>query len=358
MYKYWKPANARLFLFLYRFNSTLSQIRLPKHNLKKSPTNLASIRRKAQQDLENINYIRSLLNKKPKEFIESDQVLEKYLSIVTAITVSESINLDKYVELNQLSKSLILVPDEVLNVKENGNDIMILSNGTIVGWGVNEKYLIENFSQKLETCVENKYNIESDEFDWIELKNDKNSNNSNEATTEGKTSFTHGEIMVIQGESENKKLLEKAAFAIGLSRSTRLAVLETALEEHLQLSRVHSENLSKGIKLKISESEVIRLTGRLFLLRGKLNLYSELIETPDLYWAEPTLEKIYDSISKTLDISPRISILNRKLDYATEESRALLSVLNEKKGTRLEWIIIILITVEVVFEIERRIKEF
>lgn len=356
MYRCIRPAN--LFPSLSRCSSTLSQIRLPKPSPKKSPTNLASIRRKAQQDLDNINYIRSLLNKKPKDFIESDLVLEKYLSIVTAITVSESINLDKYVEQNRLASKLILVPGEVLNVNDNGNDIMILSNGTIVGWGVNEKYLVENFSRKLDNCVENKYNIESDEFDWIDLKNEGNEVKEDvNSTKEVKTSFIHGEIMVIQSESDSKKLLEKAAFAIGLSRTTRLAVLETALEEHLQLFRIHSENLSKGIKLKISESEVIRLIGRLFLLRGKLNLYSELIETPDLYWAEPTLEKIYDSISKTLDISPRISILNRKLDYATEESRALLSVLNEKKGTRLEWIIIILITVEVFFEIERRIKE-
>lgn len=89
-----------------------------------------------------------------------------------------------------------------------------------------------------------------------------------------------------------------------------------------------------------------------------MNLYSELIETPDLYWSEPFLEKIYNNVSKILDINSRISIMNRKLDYATEEQRAFLSVLNEKKSTRLEWIIILLIMVEVVFEIHHYYERY
>lgn len=305
----------------------------------------SNFRRKGQ-DLENINYIRSLLNKKPTEPFDS-KIIHSCLSPVTSITVSESINLKKY----RKTDFLVLVPDEVINIKDGNNDIMVLSNGTVVGWGVDETYLINKFIPNLDDCIAEKYNYESDEMDWVEQE----SNEANGAAAIEGGLYMDGELMIIRGNTENKKLLDKAAFAIGLSRSTRLAVLETALENHIQLTRINSEKLSKGEKLKITESEVLKLTGRLFLLRGKLNLYSELIETPDLYWAEPTLEKIYESVSKTLDISPRISILNRKLDYATEESRALLSVLNEKKSTRLEWVIIILIAVEVVFELEKQL---
>ena len=127
--------------------------------------------------------------------------------------------------------------------------------------------------------------------------------------------------------------------------------LEATLDSHIEKTREFTESLSRGRKLNISEKAVLQSTGRLFLMRGKLNLYSELIETPDLYWSEPQLEKIYRQISRNLDIQPRISILNTKLDYATDEARALMAVLNEKKGTRLEWIIIYLITVEVCFEL-------
>jgi uncharacterized Rmd1/YagE family protein len=195
----------------------------------------------------------------------------------------------------------------------------------------------------IKTAVNEIYPPESDEMFWVELDKLPASpyNHGN--------SYLQGEILVIQGQNANKKLLDKAAFAIGLSRSTRLSILENALELHLQLTKQNSLGLSKGI-INTTEHNLLKLTGRLFLLRGKLNLYSELIEIPDLYWEEPTLEKIYYSVSKVLDINSRITILNRKLDYATDEQRAFLSVLNEKKSTRLEWIIIILIMVEVGFE--------
>ncbi|GMF02911.1 unnamed protein product [[Candida] boidinii] len=106
-----------------------------------------------------------------------------------------------------------------------------------------------------------------------------------------------------------------------------------------------------GKELGINAKDVLTSSGRLMLLRGKLNLYSELIETPDLYWSEARLEKIYENISNVLDIPNRITILNRKLDYATEESKLLLDILNTRKGTILEWIIIYLILIEVFFEI-------
>lgn len=315
---------------------------------KKQKTSIQSLRRSSPNlQLETARYILSLLNKNNEP--KSIEVLEKYLSPATSVTVGESIDFDKVLKkLEMKGKSgyehTILMPDEVINVRYRDNDLMILSNGTLVGWGLHEAAIMHLFIPKINDAINDKCDPESEEIDWVELDYlpDNSPNNGN--------SYMQGDIMVIQGSSKDKILLDKAAFAIGLSRSTRLSVLENTLENHIQLTRINSEYLSMGKQITTKESDVLKLTGRLFLLRGKLNLYSELIETPDLYWTEPTLEKIYETISRSLDISPRISILNRKLDYATEEQRALLSVLNEKKSTRLEWIIIILIMVEVCFE--------
>lgn len=323
-----------------RYNSDSVTKRKPKK------ATIPSLRRSATPNTaSNASYILSLINKNSSSSTENLQNLQQYLRPLISVTVGESIDLDKITSILKSDHNLpysIIAPDEVLNIKYNGKDIMILANGTIVGWGISEHHLTYNIIPWFELAIIDKYTYESEEMDYIDL---------NELDLNPKdSSFMLGELVVIQNPSDQQKLLDKAAFAMGLSRSTRLSVLENALEKHILLTRSNSERLSNGEKLTSTESEVLRLTGRLFLLRGKLNLYSELIETPDLYWSEPNLEKIYDTISRTLDIQPRISILNRKLDYATEEQRALLSVLNEKKGTRLEWIIIILIMVEVGFE--------
>lgn len=265
--------------------------------------------------------------------LQKDELFD--IKPVTSVTIGENIDLEK---VRQMFTTCTVVEDEVVEFSDQSNLVMVLANGTLVGWGLTEDQMGNAISQ-VKSAVSTDYNPESEEMDYVEV-----------AGGEQKESFVHGDIFVSRNADSHQKALERAAFAIGLSRSTRLSILEESLEKHIQLTRENSEFLSKGLELKTKEAEILKLTGRLFLLRGKLNLYSELIETPDLYWSEPNLEKIYESVSRRLDILLRILIMNRKLDYITEEQRALLTVLNEKKSTRLEWIIILLIMVEVGFE--------
>ncbi|WEJ94500.1 hypothetical protein PSN45_001989 [Yamadazyma tenuis] len=297
--------------------------------------------------------------------------LSQYLRPVTAVTMSDSIN---FVKLQPILRDLKyefqeIVPDEVIYVKfseatstsmqqtdlisskestgtAEKKELIILSNGTVIGWNFGEQQLLE-VAPRLSSALDEQYAYESDEFDFIELEqlppNPKSNGNS----------YMINDIILIQNVTEEKKILDKVAFSIGMSRSTRVSILEDNLEQFLKITRRNSDRLSKGLPVTASEHDVLQLTGKLFLLRGKLNLYNELIDTPDLYWSEPTLEKIYQQISTSLDINWRISILNRKLDYATDEQRAFLSFLNERKGTRLEWTIIILILIEVGFETYR-----
>ncbi|KAI3406111.1 hypothetical protein KGF56_000952 [Candida oxycetoniae] len=336
--------NRNLLLKSIRLNTTSSATKIRK-NIPKKKIGAQNLRRTdSKLQHESTSYIVSLLNENRAENSPS-KILEKHLSIVTSVTVGGAINLEKALCAIDSYDHQVIIPEEVLSVKTTGSNLMILSNGTLVGWNMTEEDIVSNFLPQLKNSIESQFDVfESEEIDWIELKevSDRPLNNGN--------SYLHGEILVVQGLTEKERLLDMAAFAIGLSRSTRLSILETQLDGFLELTKQNSDRLANGKRLITTEHEFLKITGKLYQLRGKLNLYSELIDTPDLYWTEPFLEKIYNSVSKILDINSRIAIMNRKLDYATEEQRAFLSVLNEKKSTRLEWIIILLIMIEVGFE--------
>jgi uncharacterized Rmd1/YagE family protein len=62
-------------------------------------------------------------------------------------------------------------------------------------------------------------------------------------------------------------------------------------------------------------------------------------------------------VGRALDVGIRIKVLNEKMDYAQEIASVLREILSEKHGLRLEWIIILLIAVEVGFEVMRIWKE-
>lgn len=328
-------------------------VSVPKVPKKKGPKHLTLRRTTQKEGWAAELAILLLLSKHNNRQVELSE-LEQYVRPVTSITLGEAIDLDKALRILQ-SNGLhhrVLVDEEVVNWAlshgEHHHDVMILANGTLVGWGLTEEQMLKAYVPTLMSAVSERYEPESEEMDYVEI----------EGTVEDGLLFMQGDVLVLQGKSADQRHMEMAAFAIGLSRSTRLSILEESLEKYIQLTRENGEMLSEGLHVAGKELDIMKIIGRLFLIRAKLNLYSELIETPDMYWSEPVLEKIYELVSRRLDVLLRISIMNRKLDYVTEEQRALLSVMSEKKSTRLEWIIIILIMVEVCFELVHFVEKY
>lgn len=96
---------------------------------------------------------------------------------------------------------------------------------------------------------------------------------------------------------------------------------------------------------------MLQKTGQLLEIRAQLNHYSELTDSlPDLFWDskhELGLEEYYDQVGRALDVNIRIKTLNEKMDYAQEIASILRQTLAEKHSSFLEWIIIVLIAVEI-----------
>ncbi|KAJ8100695.1 hypothetical protein POJ06DRAFT_253442 [Lipomyces tetrasporus] len=288
-----------------------------------------------------------------------------------ALTVADSYDLPKALEILHNQGHLqasILLPHEVTYAQyplSSGQkaDAFVLSNGSIVTFGMTEIDTIR-LADELRPAEIRPYQVrESEDMDYVEFPEEQyeNSNvdeehNRHHREEVRKRSFIDGETICIRGPD---RVVDKAAFASGLARSTKLAVLEMGLEKYLESIRDITDRLATGAKLPVHDGrEVLKKTGELLTLRGNLNLYSELTETPDLYWSEPELETIYRAISKNLDIAPRIAILNKKLDYVSEVVSILKAHLSEEQSVRLEWMIIILIMVEVAFETSHFVERY
>jgi required for meiotic nuclear division protein 1 len=149
---------------------------------------------------------------------------------------------------------------------------------------------------------------------------------------------------------ETVSIKEKLAFSNGLADSVKLGVLERMMDEHIDKVKNIPASLMSEKKVALSRKETLSLTGELLHFRAQLNLNSDLIDTPDIYWSEPKLEDLYLKISRVLETRRRTAILNKKLDYAKEMAQVLSEHLAEKHGLKLEWGIIALIAVEVAFE--------
>jgi uncharacterized Rmd1/YagE family protein len=263
----------------------------------------------------------------------------------------------------------------------NHGDLFIFPSGTLVAWNVSNQVTSRLVKQVLATASINPHinTVDIDEEDMQYVEDD--------ATDRSKIV---GDTIVIgtkidqeaETAPEVDTILTKVAFSSGLARSTKLAVLETLTDTYFESTRSIPFIMSKGTPLPVtkpkvvarmfklmgfgsrlpfSRSFILRKTGELLSIRAQLNLYSELTDSlPDLFWDsrhELGLEGYYDLVGRALDVGIRIKVLNEKMDYAQEIASVLRETLSERHNLRLEWGIIVLIFIEVLFEITQRFNK-
>lgn len=233
-------------------------------------------------------------------------------------------------------------------------DVFIFPSGTIVSWGVprpNIEYLaVEVLSAAAKDSLG--ANAEDENLEYTEDANEDRSSIRGEMIVLGTKEGLSEDDMGSSEHESMRVILSKIAFSSGLARATKLSVLENLVDEYSQSSRAILSMLSGGPLTRMkSRRWVYQRLSQLLDLRAQLNLYSELADDlPDLFWEskqELGLEIYYDQVGRVLDVLTRIKILNQKMDYAEEIIRNLRDMRSEIHSSRLEWIIIWLITFEV-----------
>ena len=271
-------------------------------------------------------------------------------------------------------------PSKDGDLSNSTGDVFIFPSGTLVAWGVPEGPISRLASSTLLPATINPHlqQIETEDLDYVEDPTREGSSIKGDIILLGTkapsldlnigTSRT-SELPSEYGNSPDRDryidtVLAKIAFSSGLARSTKLAVLESLLNDYFESTRSIPTILSRGSgsRLPFTRSFVLQKTGQLLSVRAQLNLYSELTDSlPDLFWDsryDLGLEGYYDQVGRALDIGIRIKTLNQKMDYSQEIASVLRQQLSEQHSLRLEWIIIALIAVEVCFEVRREWKEY
>jgi uncharacterized Rmd1/YagE family protein len=217
------------------------------------------------------------------------------------------------------------------------SDVFIFQNGSFVVWPASNVDPTETISRLL-----SQFEIgPTDEREFEELQ---------VIVEPCKEPHFERETIVLPQRS-SKMLMTKLAFSNGLADSVKLATLESYLQAYIAKVKHIPSALQRDGRIDLTRGKVLRLIGELLHFRALLNLQSELIDTPELYWSEPALEHLYLRTSKILETRTRISVLNKRLDYANDMAQFLRSHLSEQHGLKLEWGIIVLIAVEVAFEL-------
>jgi len=87
--------------------------------------------------------------------------------------------------------------------------------------------------------------------------------------------------------------------------------------------------------------------GELFILRINLHLQGSVLDAPELLWAEPQLDPIYQAVRSYLEMDQRVNLLTERLEVIADLLAVLKDQLSHTHGEYLEWIVIVLIAAEI-----------
>ncbi len=148
-------------------------------------------------------------------------------------------------------------------------------------------------------------------------------------------------------DSDNYEARLSMAFAF--SQSVKLDVFELRVEQLISKTKDIPLSLREYGKIKLSSKNVAKIRGEIFSEISSVNLLLDFLGTPNFFWVNPGLEEYYNRVFHYLDVSDRIAILNKKLSILHDIFNMLSDEQKHTHSSFLEWIIIILIVIEIVF---------
>ncbi len=232
--------------------------------------------------------------------------------------------------------------DDVLYVqKENRQnsqpiDVFFFSFGCVVIWGADEgqEKIILKIIDDLQTD-----NLPKNISDFIYFDYDNHTE---------KTFIDEEKNQIILA---NKSIFVKLSISHALAQSVKLSVLEESVSNLIKKTTPIQKELASTGSVSLSKKEISKQIGILFNERYSINLHSDILDTPEFFWRRPSYEPLYLMTAQFQDIQVRQNILNHRLDMIHELYNILSNDLNYKHSTKLEWIIIILITFEVILSL-------
>jgi uncharacterized Rmd1/YagE family protein len=166
--------------------------------------------------------------------------------------------------------------------------------------------------------------------------------------------FTFGETFSMKRDIATlttRETGEKLAVSFALAKSSLLSIYEERVQRTIDRNSHIPEEMAKHGRIHMSREEIGKEVGKMFLVKHGINLDCSLIDTPEEFWEDDRFEATYESTLKYFEIAKRLTLVNNRLHMIGELHQVLIEENQNHHAVVLEWIIIVLIVVEVVLDL-------
>ncbi len=154
-------------------------------------------------------------------------------------------------------------------------------------------------------------------------------------------------------EIDNQKITLKEHSTISLliishviSQSVALEVYENKLSDYYERSRKLLEIPDTFSLFK--RAKFAKFAKQLVLLRHDMMIDLYLLDKPNIVWDNEDAEALYNTLALSLELKERFEVVEYKLNSIKDDMIMIMDLKNHSHSSFLEWIIIVLIVIEVI----------
>ncbi|KAI8621173.1 hypothetical protein BC830DRAFT_1251010 [Chytriomyces sp. MP71] len=148
--------------------------------------------------------------------------------------------------------------------------------------------------------------------------------------------------------SPTSSVMIKLTISHAFAQSAKLTLFEGLIEETIESTRRIPTVMAETGKIHMHRKAINKKIGQLFIMRINVNLVSNVLDTPEIFWSEPAFEPLYTAIRGYLEINQRVDLVNQRVAVISDLLAMLKDNLTSTHGEQLEWIVIFLISLEIV----------
>lgn len=210
-------------------------------------------------------------------------------------------------------------------------EVFFFDYGVVVLWGLSEAEEAQVLEFTKEFEEERLSNVEIEEFRCV--------------YSSQYQSRIYNDIITLKNPHN---YMIKLSISHAIAQSVKLTLFEQLIDTTIGSMKRIPQIMSSTGKIHLSRNEINRKIGQLFIVRINVNLVSNVLDTPEIFWAEPALDPLYQAIRGYLEINQRVELLNQRVGVIGDLLEMLKEHLTSHHNEQLEWIVIILIALEIV----------
>lgn len=178
-------------------------------------------------------------------------------------------------------------------------EVFLFEYGTVVIWGMTlqeEKRFLKEIA-KFETDKLGKDEVETEEFNFY-------------YTREYQARIYNDFISL----RDKKNYMIKLAISHGLSQSVKTSLFEDLVDNTIDDTKDIPAQIASSGKIDLNKKQINMQIGELFILRISIHLQGSVLDAPELMWAEPQLDPVYQAVRSYLEMDQRVSLLTERLN--------------------------------------------